>query len=346
MPAATGTVASWPQRRCRIPPPAPAAPWPMAAHRLLSSSPWVVALSVSCCCRRRLQSAGRASRNPPEFADRRQWVVRGTDRASGVRTFDSPPERRLDSRACGISDSTSGAPPSASPSPMTSCVPRPRSRRFGARREADDLTALKRVADDYEVGRAVLGLPLNMDGTEGPSARLARAFAPKVESALGVPVELFDERLSTFEAETRLRERGFSARDQRAVIDAEAAAVILQGWLEARASDEAPPDPARRRARALVAAGAAGFVAYRQLAAFRDDAVRERRGEGDRDPVGCGPTPGGAPAGARWRARRRAARLALPALVEAGPRPCAPASTPSRVRSAPTRCWRRSTGAR
>ena len=47
-------------------------------------------------------------------------------------------------------------------------------------------------------------------------------------------MELFDERLSTFEAETRLRDRGLSAREQRAVIDAEAAAVILQGWLEAR----------------------------------------------------------------------------------------------------------------
>ena len=102
------------------------------------------------------------------------------------------------------------------------------------RSETADLAALKRVALDYDVGRAVLGLPLNMDGTEGASARLARAFAPKVETALGVPVELFDERLSTFEAETRLRERGLSAREQRAVIDAEAAAVILQGWLEAR----------------------------------------------------------------------------------------------------------------
>lgn len=102
--------------------------------------------------------------------------------------------------------------------------------------EAADLAALRRVAEEYEVTRAVLGLPLNMDGSEGPSARLARAFAPKLEAALGVPVDLFDERLSTFEAETRLRERGLSARDQRAVIDAEAAAVILQGWLDARAA--------------------------------------------------------------------------------------------------------------
>jgi putative holliday junction resolvase len=100
--------------------------------------------------------------------------------------------------------------------------------------DAADLAALRRVAEDYEVTAAVLGLPLNMDGTEGASAQLARAYAPKVEAALGVPVALFDERLSTFEAQGRLRERGLSARQQRAVIDAEAAAVILQGWLDAR----------------------------------------------------------------------------------------------------------------
>jgi putative Holliday junction resolvase len=73
-----------------------------------------------------------------------------------------------------------------------------------------------------------------MDGTEGSSARLARAFAPQLEEALGVPVELFDERLSTFEAQLRLREQGFSARDQKQLVDAEAAAVILQGWLDGR----------------------------------------------------------------------------------------------------------------
>ena len=100
--------------------------------------------------------------------------------------------------------------------------------------EASDLAALRRVADDFEVSRVILGLPLNMDGTEGASARLARSFAAKLEAALRVPVQLFDERLSTFEAETRLRARGMSAREQRSVIDAEAAAVILQDWLDAR----------------------------------------------------------------------------------------------------------------
>jgi len=100
------------------------------------------------------------------------------------------------------------------------------------RAEAADLAAIADRAREYEVRRAVLGLPLNMDGSEGPSARLARAFAPKLAAALGVPVELFDERLSTFEAEIRLRDRGFSAKDRRSRVDAEAAAVILQGWLD------------------------------------------------------------------------------------------------------------------
>ena len=59
-------------------------------------------------------------------------------------------------------------------------------------------------------------------------------FAPKVAAALGVPVDLFDERLSTFAAEQRLRERGLTSRAARAIVDAEAAAVILQGWLDAR----------------------------------------------------------------------------------------------------------------
>ncbi len=100
------------------------------------------------------------------------------------------------------------------------------------RGEQADLAAIAELALEYEVTRAVLGLPLNMDGTEGASARLARAFQPKLAAALGVPVELFDERLSSFEAETRLREQGFSSKDRRGMVDQEAAAVILQGWLD------------------------------------------------------------------------------------------------------------------
>jgi putative Holliday junction resolvase len=100
------------------------------------------------------------------------------------------------------------------------------------RGDAEDLASLREVVGQWEIGRIVLGLPLNMDGSEGPSARYARAFATKLESSLGLPVELFDERLSTFEADVRLRDLGFSAKDRRTRVDAEAAAVILQGWLD------------------------------------------------------------------------------------------------------------------
>jgi len=95
-----------------------------------------------------------------------------------------------------------------------------------------DLARIVAIAREWEVERAVVGLPLNMDGSEGPGARHARAFAARLAEALGVPVETFDERLSTFEAEGRLRDRGVPRRSFREKVDPEAAAVILQGWLD------------------------------------------------------------------------------------------------------------------
>jgi putative Holliday junction resolvase len=97
-----------------------------------------------------------------------------------------------------------------------------------------DAEALRDLAQEWEVSQIVVGLPFNMDGSEGPSARLSRTFAGHVERTTGLPVALFDERLSTFEAEDRLRAQGFSGKDRRARVDAEAAAVILQGWLDGR----------------------------------------------------------------------------------------------------------------
>jgi putative Holliday junction resolvase len=98
--------------------------------------------------------------------------------------------------------------------------------------DAQDLAVIAELAAEFEVTQAVVGLPLNMDDTEGASAGFARRFAAKVGEALRVPVVFQDERLSTFEAESRLRERGLSARESRTQVDAEAAAVILQDWLD------------------------------------------------------------------------------------------------------------------
>jgi putative holliday junction resolvase len=102
-----------------------------------------------------------------------------------------------------------------------------------------DLDAIRSWLVDREVSLIVIGLPLNMDGTEGPSARAARVFAEGVGSATGLPVEMFDERLTSVEAEERLREASGSQTSKRAARkkaarDAVAAAVILEGWLESR----------------------------------------------------------------------------------------------------------------
>ena len=97
-----------------------------------------------------------------------------------------------------------------------------------------DLDAIRSQLAERGVSRIVVGLPLNMDGTEGPSARAARAFAEHLGMATGVAVEMFDERLTSVEAEERLRSASTSRSGRKAARDAVAAAVILEGWLESR----------------------------------------------------------------------------------------------------------------
>ena len=98
-----------------------------------------------------------------------------------------------------------------------------------------DLAALRRLAQTHGVTRAVVGLPLNMDGSEGPSAARSRAFGEALATALELPVDFWDERLTTVAAERALREGDVPARKRRQVVDQVAAALILQGWLDARA---------------------------------------------------------------------------------------------------------------
>jgi putative Holliday junction resolvase len=96
------------------------------------------------------------------------------------------------------------------------------------------LRTLVEMAREEKVERFLVGLPLDMSGARGPAAERALAFAQELADATGVEVEMVDERLSTVEAARRLRDGGVKARDQRAKIDGAAAAVILQGWLDAR----------------------------------------------------------------------------------------------------------------
>lgn len=97
-----------------------------------------------------------------------------------------------------------------------------------------DLEAIRSQLAERSVSRIIVGLPLNMDGSEGPSARAARVFAEHLGSATGLPVEMFDERLSSYEAEERLRGAAASRAAKKAARDAVAAAIILEGWLQKR----------------------------------------------------------------------------------------------------------------
>ena len=99
---------------------------------------------------------------------------------------------------------------------------------------AADLATLRARLTALEVRRIVVGLPLNMDGTIGPQARAAQVFARRLEEATGIPVELCDERLSSFEAEERLKGIPVRRNRRKLAIDAVAASVILETWLRSQ----------------------------------------------------------------------------------------------------------------
>jgi putative Holliday junction resolvase len=94
------------------------------------------------------------------------------------------------------------------------------------------------VVKEHAVTQIVVGHPLRLDGTEGEAARLARWFADRLHALTKVPVELWDERLSSVGAQRALRSAGVKAKDQRGKVDRVAAAMLLQSYLDAqRASD-------------------------------------------------------------------------------------------------------------
>ncbi len=102
------------------------------------------------------------------------------------------------------------------------------------------LTALKQLADDESVTRFVVGLPLDMSGGEGTAAREALATAQQIADATGRSVELWDERLTTVQAQRSLRASEVRGKKARARIDEAAACAILQAWLDARAAKRRP----------------------------------------------------------------------------------------------------------
>ncbi len=98
---------------------------------------------------------------------------------------------------------------------------------------AADFARIAQLVAEHQVEKVIVGLPRNMDGSEGPQAAWVRDYSAALAQAIAVPVELWDERLTTVEAEDILRAQG--RRPDRTRVDAVAAAVILQSYLDAHA---------------------------------------------------------------------------------------------------------------
>ncbi len=91
-----------------------------------------------------------------------------------------------------------------------------------------------RLVQENGVGEIVVGLPKNMNGTEGPRAELCREFAAKLEQATGVKVVLWDERRTTVEAHNILSMHNYHGQKRKNTVDAVAASLILEGYLQFR----------------------------------------------------------------------------------------------------------------
>ena len=93
------------------------------------------------------------------------------------------------------------------------------------------LEQIASLVKEHQVGGIVMGLPKNMDGSEGPRAELCREFAARVEVATGLPVKLWDERRTTVEAHNILSEHNYHGKKRKNTVDAVAASLILEGYL-------------------------------------------------------------------------------------------------------------------
>jgi len=99
-----------------------------------------------------------------------------------------------------------------------------------------DFDYLKKVIREYEVKEIVVGLPLRMSGAEGTQSEKMRAFAESLRNKFRLPVHLWDERLTSAEANRFLRETDLSIEKRGKAVDRMAAVLILQGWMEQRSA--------------------------------------------------------------------------------------------------------------
>ena len=105
----------------------------------------------------------------------------------------------------------------------------------------DAIAAVLDVIAEWEAIEVFVGLPLQLSGEEGPSARLARDWAAALRERSAVSIRLIDERLSTVEAQRGFRSSGRSTRESRSLIDSASAVVVLQSALESERGTGTPP---------------------------------------------------------------------------------------------------------
>ena len=96
---------------------------------------------------------------------------------------------------------------------------------------------VKSLVDEFEVVEIIVGLPLQMNGTEGASAQMARDWATQLDEVVDCPIRLVDERLTTVQAQRGLHAAGRTVKNSRAAIDSASAVVLLQSVIETRKHD-------------------------------------------------------------------------------------------------------------
>lgn len=103
-----------------------------------------------------------------------------------------------------------------------------------SRNRAKAVEEIASLARENDVGEIVVGLPKNMDGTEGSRAQLCREFGECLRQATGLPIAMWDERRTTVEAHNILSQHNYHGKKRKATVDAVAASLILEGYLAYR----------------------------------------------------------------------------------------------------------------
>ena len=120
-------------------------------------------------------------------------------------------------------------------SDLTGTIASPRTVLARSRSRRQDHERIAALVREEEADLVVVGLPISLSGAEGPAARAARTEAEALATLIAVPLETFDERLTTVTAERALADAGVRGPARRQVVDKVAAAVILQSFLDRRA---------------------------------------------------------------------------------------------------------------